>query len=165
MRRQATGTRRRAPWGMGSSFEFARVGGIPIGAHWSWLLVFAFVVSSLAGTVLPQRFPGLATGLYIAVAAAGALLFFGSIVLHELGHALVATREGMRIEGISLWVFGGVARMKGMFKSPGTEFRVAVAGPLVSAALAAAFWALSRAALAFGVAEPVVGTAAYLAQV
>jgi PDZ domain-containing secreted protein/Zn-dependent protease len=150
---------------MRSSFEFLRVRGIPIGAHWSWLLVFAFVVSSLAGTVLPERYPGLGTGVYVAVAAAGALLFFGSIVLHELGHALVAIREGMHIEGISLWVFGGVARVKGAFRSPGTEFRVAVAGPLVSAALAAAFWALSRAALAFGAAEPVVGTAAYLAQV
>jgi PDZ domain-containing secreted protein/Zn-dependent protease/predicted transcriptional regulator len=165
MRRQASGARRRAPWGTGSSFEFLRIRGIPIGAHWSWLLVFAFVVSSLAGTVLPQRFPGLGAGLYVAVAAAGALLFFGSIVLHELGHALVATREGMRIEGISLWVFGGVARMKGMFKSPGTEFRVAIAGPLVSAALAAVLYGLSRGAESLGLPEPVVGTAAYLAQV
>jgi PDZ domain-containing secreted protein/Zn-dependent protease/predicted transcriptional regulator len=150
---------------MGSSFEFLRVRGIPIGAHWSWLLVFAFVVSSMAGTVLPARYPGLGIGVYVAVAAVGALLFFGSIVLHELGHALVATREGMHIEGISLWVFGGVARVKGSFRSPGTEFRVAVAGPLVSAALAVVFWVLSRAELAFGMADPVVGMTAYLAQV
>jgi PDZ domain-containing secreted protein/Zn-dependent protease/predicted transcriptional regulator len=150
---------------MGSSFEFARVRGIPIGAHWSWLVVFAFVVSSLAGTVLPQRYPGLGTGVYVAVGAAGALLFFGSIVLHELGHALIATREGMRIDGISLWVFGGVARMRGTFRSPGTEFRVAMAGPIVSAALAGVFYGLSRGALMLGLAEPVVGIAAYLAQV
>ena len=64
-----------------------------------------------------------------------ALLFIVSLLLHELGHALVARREGIEIDGITLWLFGGVTRFKGTFGSPGAEFRVAVAGPLVSFAL------------------------------
>jgi PDZ domain-containing secreted protein/Zn-dependent protease/predicted transcriptional regulator len=68
-----------------------------------------------------------------------AALFFVSILLHELGHAFQALRDGMRIDGITLWLFGGVARFKGMFPSAGAEFRIAIAGPAVSAAIAAFF--------------------------
>jgi PDZ domain-containing secreted protein/Zn-dependent protease len=150
---------------MGSSFTLLRVKGIPIGAHWSWLVVFAFVVLSLARTVLPLEYPGFADGTYLVMALAGALLFFASIVAHELGHALAAIREGMVIEGISLWVFGGVARLKGRFRSPGAEFRVAIAGPLVSAALVGVFTAAGAVAAGLGAAEPVVGTVSYLASI
>jgi Zn-dependent protease/CBS domain-containing protein len=71
------------------------------------------------------------------MALAATLLFFASILLHELGHATRARREGMEIEGITLWVFGGVARFSGMFPSAGAELRIAVAGPLVTIAIAA----------------------------
>ena len=71
------------------------------------------------------------------------VLFFGSILLHELGHAMQAVKEGMEIEGITLWLFGGVARFRGMFPSAGSEFRIAIAGPLVSAAIAGVFGALT----------------------
>src|SRR5260370_16583227 len=77
------------------------------------------------------------------MAAASALMFFVSIVLHELGHAFRALKEGMKIEGITLWLFGGVARFLGMFPSAGAELRIAVPGPLVSVALAVAFAVLS----------------------
>ena len=63
------------------------------------------------------------------------MLFFASLLAHELGHAFEARREGMEIEGITLWLFGGVAKFKGMFPSAGAEFRIAVAGPLVSLAI------------------------------
>ena len=66
-----------------------------------------------------------------------ALLFFGSIVLHELGHAVVAIRNGIKIEGIDLWLFGGVAKLSRDTKSAGEEFRVAAAGPLVTLLIAA----------------------------
>jgi Zn-dependent protease/CBS domain-containing protein len=73
------------------------------------------------------------------LAVAAALLFFASLLLHELGHALQARREGVEIEGINLWLFGGVAQFKGGFPSAGAEFRIAIAGPLVSLALGVFF--------------------------
>ena len=83
--------------------------------------------------------PGLSDGTYLAMALIAALAFFASLLLHELGHAVVARREGMEIEGITLWLFGGVARFKGMFPSAGAELRIALAGPAVSLVLGLLF--------------------------
>lgn len=128
---------------MESSFTFLRVRGIAIGAHWSWLLVVALVVWSLGTSLFPTTYPGLDGGTYLVMAVVAAGLFFGSILLHELGHALRALAEGMRLEGITLWLFGGVARLGGLPSSAGTEFRVAIAGPAVSVVLAALFGVLA----------------------
>jgi Zn-dependent protease len=117
---------------VGDSFELGRIAGIRIGVNWSWLVVFALIVWTLAATIFPDSNPGLSDGTYLAMAVVAAVLFFVSLVLHELGHALVAQREGVEIEGITLWLFGGVAKFKSMFPSAGAEFRIAVAGPLVS---------------------------------
>ena len=126
-----------------SSFTFARVRGIPIGAHWSWLLVFALVVWSLGTALFPRTYPGLSDTTYLLMGLVAAVLFFASVLLHELGHAVQAERDGMPIEGITLWLFGGVARFRGTFPSAGAEFRIAIAGPLVSIAIAALFGALT----------------------
>src|ERR671914_580384 len=115
-----------------SSFTILRVRGIPIGVHWTWLLVFAIVVWSLGTVLFPATYPGLDGATYLAMAVAAALLFFGSVLAHELGHALRALDEGQHIEGITLWLFGGVARLRGNPHSPGTELRVAAAGPGVA---------------------------------
>jgi Zn-dependent protease len=120
---------------MHASVRLGRVHGIEIGLNWTWAIVFALIVWSLAASVFPSTNPHLGSGAYVAMAAVAALLFFTSLVLHELGHAIVAQHEGMRIAGITLWVFGGVARFKGMFPSAGAEFRIAIAGPLVSLAI------------------------------
>jgi Zn-dependent protease len=117
---------------VGDSFELGRIAGIRIGVNWSWLVVFALIVWTLAATIFPDSNPGLSDGTYLAMAIVAAVLFFVSLLLHELGHALVARREGVEIEGITLWLFGGVAKFKGMFPSAGAEFRIAVAGPIVS---------------------------------
>ena len=122
---------------MASSFTIGRVRGIELGINWSWLIVFGLIVWSLAGAVFPSAQPGLGSGVYIAMGAIGAVAFFTSLLLHEMGHAVVAQREGMTIQGITLWVFGGVARFRGMFPSAGAEFRIAIAGPLVSLAIGA----------------------------
>ena len=114
---------------MNPSFTIARIAGIRIGVNWSWLIVFALIVWTLESTVFPTSNPGLATSAYVGMAVAAALLFFVSLLLHELGHALQARRDGVEIEGITLWLFGGVARFKGMFPSAGAELRIAVAGP------------------------------------
>ena len=121
---------------MTASFRLGRVFGIEIGANWTWLIVFALIVWSLGASVFPSQDKGLSHGTYWVMAAVGAVAFFASILLHELGHALVARREGVAIEGITLWLFGGVARLRGRMPSAGAEFRIAVGGPLVSLAIA-----------------------------
>jgi Zn-dependent protease len=121
------------------SFTIGRIAGISVGVNWSWLIVFALIAWTLATSIFPSTNPGLGDGSYVAMALIAALLFFTSLLLHEYGHALQARRDGMEIEGITLWLFGGVAKFRGMFPSAGAEFRIAVAGPLVSLALGLLF--------------------------
>jgi Zn-dependent protease/CBS domain-containing protein len=126
-----------------SSFRLGRIAGVEVGVNWSWLVVFALITWSLAAGVFPDQDPGRSQATYIAMAVIAAGLFFASLLGHELGHAVTARREGMELDGITLWLFGGVARFAGMFPSPGAEFRIAVAGPLVSAALGGGFIGLA----------------------
>ena len=128
---------------MSNSFRIGRVGGIEIGANWTSLVVLALLVWSLGGAVFPSTNPGLPSGAYVAMGLAAALLFLASIVLHELGHARQARREGMEVSGITLWALGGVARFTGMFPSASAELRIAPAGPLVSLLLGLVFVALA----------------------
>jgi Zn-dependent protease len=122
---------------MTPTFRLGRVAGIEVGANWSWLLVVALIVWSLAAGVFPDSNPGLSDGTYLAMALVAALLFFLSLFLHELGHALQAQRDGVEIDGITLWVFGGVARFRGDIPSAGAELRIAAAGPAVSLVIGA----------------------------
>lgn len=120
-----------------SNIKLGRIRGIEIGANWSWLIIFALVTFSLATSVFPSAKPGFTDSVYAAMAAIATILFFCSLLLHELGHALCAEREGMHIEGITLWLFGGVAKFTSPFPSAGAEFRIAIAGPLVTLVIAA----------------------------
>jgi Zn-dependent protease len=108
------------------------VRGIRISVDYSWFLVLFLIIIWLSAFYRDVLGPGDDTGAY-GLAVASALLFFGSILLHELGHALVSVRHGIAISGITLWMFGGVARMEQDSDSPGTEFKVAIAGPAVTA--------------------------------
>ena len=132
---------------MGDSFQLGRIFGVRIGVNWSWLVIFTLIVWTLASGIFPETNPGLSKGAYGVMSVLAALLFFTSLVLHELGHAVQARRERMEIEGITLWLFGGVARFKGRFPSAGAEFRIAIAGPLVSLALGLGFVALALTGL------------------
>ena len=121
--------------GGGGSITLFHVRGIRIGVDWSWFIVLFLVIFWLSGyysDILDQ--PNGDLGPY-ALAVASAIGFFGSILLHELGHALVAIRNGIGISSIQLWIFGGVARLDRDADSPSTEFKVAVAGPLVTLAI------------------------------
>ncbi len=120
-----------------------RVAGVEIGLNWSWMLIFGLIVWSLASSYFPSQYPFLTGAAHFWMAVAAAILFFGSLLLHEFGHAMQARREGMLIDGITLWLFGGVARFKGMFPSAGAEFRIAIAGPLVTVGLTGAFTVLA----------------------
>src|SRR5690242_17651070 len=95
-----------------SSFRLGRIAGVDVGVNWSWLVVFALITWSLAAGVFPDQDPGRSQAVYIAMAVVAAVLFFTSLLAHELGHAVTARREGMELDGITLWLFGGVARFK-----------------------------------------------------
>jgi Zn-dependent protease/CBS domain-containing protein len=145
-----------------STFRLGRIAGIEIGAHWSWLLVVALIIWSLADGVFPATNPGLDDGTYIAMAIVAAALFFASIVLHELGHAIQARRDGIAIGDITLWVFGGVANLRGQPPSAGAELRMALAGPAVSLVLGVTFLLVS---LLLPLPEAVDGVAFWLGQI
>jgi Zn-dependent protease/CBS domain-containing protein len=124
------------------SITIGRIAGIKFGVNWSWLIVFALIAWTLATRIFPESNPGLGDGAYVAMAIVAGLVFFTTLLLHEFGHALQARRDGVEIEGITLWLFGGVAKFKSMFPSAGAEFRIAIAGPLVSLVLGLLFLAL-----------------------
>ena len=144
---------------MRNSYTLGRVAGIEIGINWSVLALLALIMWTLATGIFPDTNPGLGDNAYFAMAVVASLCFFASILLHELGHAVQARRDGMEIDGITLWLFGGVARFTGMFPSAGAEFRIAVAGPLVSLLLAGG---LLGGTLIPGLPEPVDAVLAWL---
>jgi Zn-dependent protease len=123
-------------------FRLFRLAGIPINLDASWLIILALLTATLAG-YFREVLPGLAPGTDWALGLGTALLFFVCIVLHELGHALTARRLGIPLRGITLFLFGGVAELEGEPASAGHEFLMAIAGPVVSAVLAAVFWILA----------------------
>ena len=127
---------------MNPNFTIGRIAGIRISFNWSWLIVFALVVWFLATSVFPSQNPGLSSTTYVIMGVIAAIVFFLSILLHEIGHSLVARRNGMEIEGITLWLFGGVSQFREKFKSPGSEFRIGIAGPAVSLVLGVIFLSL-----------------------
>jgi Zn-dependent protease len=119
----------------GKPITLFHVRGIRIAVDWSWFLVLFLVIfwlSDVYGDVLGESSASATPFLLALLSAVG---FFGSIVLHELGHAMAALRNGIGISSIQLWIFGGMARMNRESDSPATEFKVAVAGPLVTLAI------------------------------
>lgn len=123
------------------SIQLFRVSGIRVGASPSWFLILFLAIYFLSGSF--QRSLGGTTEEAYVVAVIAALLFFGSIILHELGHAFAARRSGIQIEGIDLWLFGGIAKLSRDSESPGEEFKVAAAGPAVTLLIVAFCYALT----------------------
>lgn len=124
---------------MGASFYLGRIAGIRVGVHWSVLAIFALIAWGLAAARFPAAYPESSPAARIAAALVTAIVFFGSLVAHELSHALVARRHGQRVEDITLWLFGGVARLSGEARDPAAELRIAGIGPLVSVVLGVLF--------------------------
>jgi Zn-dependent protease/CBS domain-containing protein len=143
---------------LSGNISLGRIGGVEVRINWSWLVIFALIVWTLADGVFPSTNPGLSGNTHLAMAIAAALLFVVSILLHELGHAWEARREGLEVDGITLWLFGGVSQFKGGFPSAGAEFRIAIAGPLVSLVLGVVFVLIAIA----GLPSAVDGVAAWL---
>lgn len=150
---------------MDESIRLGRIAGVTIGLNWSVLLIAWLLSWSLASHRLPTSHPGHTTGAYWTAGVVTALVFFMSLLAHEMGHALVARRHGVRVEGITLWLFGGVAKLGGEAATPAAEFRIAAVGPAVSLALAGLFG--GSAVLFDAVSAPslMVGAATWLATI
>ena len=148
---------------MGGSFNIGKIAGIQIAVHWSWVLIFTLLTWSFAsnGGILDTSYPEWSNERRTAVAIIVAVIFFSSILLHELSHSLVAKAKGIPVRGITLFVFGGVSNLGREAQSAGEEFQIAIVGPLTSLAIGALFailWAALRP-----VSPPEAGVAGYLA--
>ena len=117
---------------MRGSLRVARVSNIDIGLHWSTIVIVALFTFSLAGTILPATAGGYAGSAYVLAALATAGLFLVSIVAHELGHSIVAQRNGIEVRAITLFALGGVAHLDDDPPNAGAAARIALAGPAVS---------------------------------
>lgn len=125
---------------IGYSYPLFRVFGITINIDFSWLFAFTLVMFSLAEGFFPHMYPGLAWYQYWFVSAIAALFLFLSVLLHELAHSVVAIKNGIPVKDIYLFIFGGVAMIEREPKSAGVEFKVAIAGPLMSFSLSFLFF-------------------------
>ncbi|WP_432138144.1 site-2 protease family protein [Streptomyces sp. bgisy154] len=148
---------------MRATFSPGRVAGIRVGMHWSVLLVFVLILVGLAEGGLRDAYPDRPTWQYWFASAVTAVLFLLSLLAHEISHALVARRNGVVVEDITLWLLGGLARLRSEASTPGAELRIAGVGPLVSLVLGALF-ALAAGLLAlFTEGGLAVGALAWLA--
>jgi Zn-dependent protease len=124
---------------MTSGLRIGSVWNIPIRLHPSWFIVFGFLTWSLSTGYFPVAYPVLGIGINITLGLVTSLFFFASVLAHELGHSWVALKEKIPVRGITLFIFGGVAQIEREPNSPGAEFRIAIAGPLISLLLGILF--------------------------
>lgn len=129
---------------MTGSLRIARIFGISIEIHYTWLIVFGLIAWSLAVGYFPRAGPNLSTTAAIVLAVTATLLFFAALLAHEMAHSFVAIREGLTVRRITLFIFGGVAQMAKEPSTAGGEFRMAIAGPLMSIAIGGVAWGLAR---------------------
>ena len=127
--------------GHGAAWRIGRLAGVPIGIHPLWLAIVGLLTWSLGEAWFPDRSPGLSVEAAYGLGLLSALSLFAGILLHELGHAVVARRRGVEVEEIDLWLLGGVARLKGEPRRPQDELLFALAGPAVTLLLGAGFGA------------------------
>jgi Zn-dependent protease/predicted transcriptional regulator len=145
----------------GSGMKIGRIFGIPIYLHPSWFIIFALITFSLA-TQFANQHPHWSQAQHWSLGILTSLLFFGSVLFHELAHSVVALRYRIPVVSITLFVFGGVARIGREPSSARQEFNIAVAGPVSSYALAGGFWLLARVSPS---SEMVRALAGWLAQI
>jgi Zn-dependent protease/CBS domain-containing protein len=144
----------------GTRWQLFRLFGIPVSIDASWLIILALLTWTLS-ELFASEISGLPIAGYWLMGLIATLAFFACVLLHKMGHALVSRATGSPIRGITLFLFGGVAEMEGEPKSALNEFLMAIAGPVVSAVLAACFWLLSG----FGWPREVELVLLYLAQI
>ncbi|WP_405099523.1 site-2 protease family protein [Micromonospora sp. NBC_01412] len=124
---------------MRASFRIGRVAGVPVGVNWSVLVIFLLIAWGLSANQFPRSYPDRPTWAYVLAGLSAAVVFFLGLLAHEVSHAVVAKRNGIEVEGITLWLFGGVAELRGEARDPGAELRIAGVGPLVSLIIGVVF--------------------------
>jgi Zn-dependent protease/CBS domain-containing protein len=116
--------------------------GIPVRLHWSWFIIFIVVTWMLGAYYFPDSYPSWNRATDWGIGAATSVLFFVSVLLHELAHSRVAQAAGMQVKSITLFIFGGVSQIGQEPGKPAVEFRMAIAGPGTSLVLGAIFWGI-----------------------
>lgn len=129
---------------MRQSLKLGKVAGIPVGMHWSVGVILVLIADILATGVLPAALPHQSAVVYWSVAALAAIVFAASLLAHELAHAIIAKRHGIKVRSITLWMLGGVAELDGDPPDPGADFRIAIAGPAASLGAALVLFGLAR---------------------
>ncbi|MHB8593915.1 MAG: site-2 protease family protein, partial [Acidimicrobiales bacterium] len=124
---------------MRQSVRLGTFAGVDVGVNWSVLVIFALVTWELAAIVFPGTYGSGPRAVYWVAAVVAAVLFFASLLAHEVSHAVVARHDGVGVRSITLWLFGGVAQLEGEAHTPGADFRIAAVGPATSIALGGVF--------------------------
>lgn len=150
---------------MRPTFTLGRIAGIRVGVHWSVAVIFALIAVGLAAGRLPDAHPDRAWPLYAVVGFVAAVVFFASLLAHELAHAILARRNGVEVDDIVLWLLGGAARLRSEAPTPAAELRIAGVGPLVSLVLGVVFGLLAWALDAVAVSRLLVESVAWLAAI
>lgn len=125
-----------------SGIPIGRVFGIPIRLHFSWFFIFALVTWALTVSYFPESYPDWSRTASIITGVITSLLFFSSVLLHELMHSVVAIASGIPVKSITLFIFGGVSQITEEPSNPKMELKIALAGPLTSILLGGIFWAI-----------------------
>lgn len=150
---------------MRASIRLGRIAGVSVGLNISVLVIVAILVFGLAFGRFPIAFPGSSPAAYLLAGAVAAVLFLASLLAHELAHAVMAKRYGIEVSGITLWLLGGVAELRGEPRSPGADVRIAAIGPATSLAAGAVFGLLTWLVSAAGGTPLLAGMFGYLAVV
>ncbi|MFG3298830.1 site-2 protease family protein [Micromonospora chersina] len=148
---------------MRASFRLGRIAGVPVGVNWSVLVIFLLIAWALSASQFPRAYPGHSAVAYVAAGLAAAVVFFLGLLAHEVAHAVVAKRNGIEVEGITLWLFGGVSELKGEARDPGAELRIAGVGPLVSLIIGLFFGAIALLLALAGAHGLLLGALSWLA--
>jgi len=117
---------------MGNSFQIGKIFGISIRIDYSWFVIFALIIFLFGGVYFPEQYSNWSPALYWLMGTIIALLFFASVLIHELAHSLVSRAKGVPVKNITLFILGGVSQLSDEPKSPGGEFWMALAGPATS---------------------------------
>ncbi|MDZ5443923.1 site-2 protease family protein [Micromonospora sp. 4G57] len=148
---------------MRASFRLGRIAGVPVGVNWSVLVIFLLIAWGLAANQFPRAYPDRPALAYAAAGLSAAVVFFLGLLAHEVAHAVIAKRNGIAVEGITLWLFGGVSELRGEARDPGAELRIAGIGPLVSLIIGLFFGGIAMLLALAGAHGLLLGSLAWLA--
>jgi len=148
---------------MTGGIRICRFFGFEVRLDFSWFVVFLLVLWTFTESVFPARTPGLSASTYFIMALIGASLFFASVLLHELAHSAMARARGIEVEGITLFIFGGMARIRSEATNPKDEFLITIVGPLSSALIGALLLVFALVGNSLGLHRAFIDVAAYLA--